>query len=83
MSTTLYTPDGKCHVVIRTRDLYEIIEEYAGLDAAKAIADCIDEINSSAEEEIEDLRREVSDFSDEVDTLQDALDQIKAICREI
>ena len=34
MAETVYTPDGKCHVVIGSTTHVELIREYAGEDLA-------------------------------------------------
>lgn len=37
MAATCYTPDGKCHVLLRSDALEQLIYEYAGADAARIV----------------------------------------------
>lgn len=42
MAETIYTPDGKMHVLVGSTTLESIIREYAGDDAANAVRDLLE-----------------------------------------
>ena len=76
MAETIYTPDGKLHVLIGSTTLLEIVREYAGDEAADRLAGQLDYTNqkeqsdlSAYEADLDHLHRILQDCVDDLDSV--------------
>lgn len=82
MADTLYTPDGKLHVILEAEDVNDLIRKYMGDDIFRYTEYNIDK----RDEEIEELRTELEfvydDNSRELNDIKDALEDIRALMQK-
>ena len=82
MADTLYTPDGKLHVILAAEDVNNLIRKYMGDDIFKYTEYNIDK----RDKEIEELRTELEfvydDNSRELNDIKDALEDIRALMQK-
>lgn len=82
MADTLYTPDGKLHVILGAEDVNNLIRKYMGDDIFKYTEYNIDR----RDKEIEELRTELEfvydDNSRELNDIKDALEDIRALMQK-
>lgn len=82
MADTLYTPDGKLHVILGAKDVNDLIRKYMGDDIFRYTEYNIDK----RDKEIEELRTELEfvydDNSRELNDIKDALEDIRALMQK-
>ena len=87
MPDTIYTPDGKAHVLIGSTTLEEVIRSYAGDEAADRVHEALvrnayeEAIACSDleayEEEVSTLQRYISDWADDLRSIAQSAESRK------
>ena len=79
MADTIYTKDGKCHVIFSKSDVIDLINDYIGDEVSRYIENKWNEVDKELQEQRDDNERWVWIFDDFAQELKDELECIQEL----